>query len=209
MNGGDSINNSTPGFGDAPVFKYTQGTAMLVGGEVVLDIHPQSLPWLDWYNSFSLVNAVLKNEPGSSKYPPFIPPPRFQSEIKINLTKQSKAIAHTYFKIGFEYDFKQTHIYDASSIYMDYRPMNWQRARHPQRDTRCINIGAGTDFLRRDGSTSCSLCLVVNNLFDVAYMDYMSRFKYYPANFSTDPVRVGVYNMGRNLSLKLTVPLSF
>jgi iron complex outermembrane recepter protein len=209
QNGGDSINNSTPGFGDAPVFKYTQGTAMLVGGEVVLDIHPQTVPWLDWYNSFSLVDAVLKNEPDSSKYPPFIPPPRIQSELRVDITRSSKTFRHTYFKLGFEYDFKQTHIYDASSIYMRLLAYELAASQAPTKGYTLINLGAGTDFLRRDGSTSCSLYLVVNNLFDVVYIDYMSRFKYYPANFSTNPARVGVYNMGRNLSLKLTVPLSF
>jgi iron complex outermembrane recepter protein len=208
-NGGDSINNSTPGFGDAPVFKYTQGTAMLIGGEAVVDIHPQSIPWLDWYNSFSLVNAVLKNEPDSSKYPPFIPPDRIQSEIHFDFNKSSKIFAHSYFKVGLEYDFKQTHFYDASSIYMGLSAYELAASQAPTRGYTLINIGAGTDFRKHDGSTSCSLYLVVNNLFNVAYMDYMSRFKYYPANFTTNPVRVGVYNMGRNVSLKLIVPLEF
>jgi iron complex outermembrane recepter protein len=36
-------------------------------------------------------------------------------------------------------------------------------------------------------------------------MDYMSRFKYYPVNYNTD--RVGVFNMGRNLSIKLIIPI--
>jgi len=38
-------------------------------------------------------------------------------------------------------------------------------------------------------------------------MDYMSRFKYLPVNYTTG--RVGVFNMGRNLSVKLLIPLDF
>ncbi len=38
-------------------------------------------------------------------------------------------------------------------------------------------------------------------------MDYMNRFKYYPVNYTTD--RVGVFNMGRNVSIKLDIPIYF
>ena len=39
----------------------------------------------------------------------------------------------------------------------------------------------------------------------MTYIDYMSRFKYYAVNNLSD--RVGVFNMGRNISLKLIIPL--
>ena len=38
-------------------------------------------------------------------------------------------------------------------------------------------------------------------------MDYMSRFKYLPVNYTTD--RVGVFDMGRNLSVKVIIPIDF
>jgi iron complex outermembrane recepter protein len=47
--------------------------------------------------------------------------------------------------------------------------------------------------------------LICNNLLNTGYMDYMSRFKYYPVNPATD--RVGVFNMGRNLSIKMIIPI--
>jgi len=43
-------------------------------------------------------------------------------------------------------------------------------------------------------------------LLNTGYMDYMSRFKYYPYNPATN--RVGVFNMGRNLSVKLIIPFN-
>jgi len=48
-----------------------------------------------------------------------------------------------------------------------------------------------------------------NNLFDVAYRDHLSRLKYffYSEN-DTNPAH-GLYNMGRNISLKLDFPLDF
>jgi iron complex outermembrane receptor protein len=209
VGGGDSINNSTPGFGDAPVFKYTQGKAQLTGGEILLDIHPQSLGWMDWYTSFSTVNAVIKDKPDNEKYPPFIPPSRLQSEFKVNFKKQGKALANAYLKAGILYSFQQAHVYDASSIYMGLSADELAASLAPTKSYSLFNIGAGTDFLGKNGVKVCSLFLQLNNAFNTGYMDYMSRFKYYPANYASNPVRVGVYNMGRNLSVKLLIPLNF
>jgi iron complex outermembrane receptor protein len=46
-----------------------------------------------------------------------------------------------------------------------------------------------------------------NNLFDVAYYDHLSRLKYfYLSPADTNPAH-GIYNMGRNVSLKVGFPL--
>jgi iron complex outermembrane receptor protein len=44
------------------------------------------------------------------------------------------------------------------------------------------------------------------NLGDVAYQNHLSRLKYAAENLATG--RVGVYNMGRNFSIKLNIPFS-
>jgi len=67
-----------------------------------------------------------------------------------------------------------------------------------------FNLGWGGD-LQANGHTYAKLYFIVNNLFNTTYMDYMNRYKYYPVNYSTD--RVGVFNMGRNISIKLIIPL--
>ena len=69
-----------------------------------------------------------------------------------------------------------------------------------------FNAGFGGDIMSR-GHEVFQLYVVCNNIFNTTYMDYMSRFKYYPVNPVTD--RVGVFNMGRNLSVKLIIPLNF
>ncbi|MGI8951806.1 MAG: TonB-dependent receptor [Chitinophagaceae bacterium] len=204
--GGDSLNSSTPGFENAPVFKYMQSNAQYSGGEAVLDVHPKSLSWMDWYTAFSFVNAYLKDHPDSSKYPPFIPPARLQSEFKINFNSRSKIFANSYIKFGMLYSFKQTHVYNASAIYMALSSYELAASLAPTQAYSLFDAGAGTDIKRSNGSTACSIYVTVNNIFNTAYMDYMSRFKYYPANTNANPVRVGVYNMGRNLSMKLLIP---
>ena len=74
--GGDSINNSfnQAGLGEAPVYKYTQGQARLYGGELSLNIHPNSLRWLEWNSTLSVVFGGLLHVPDSVKYLPFVPP---------------------------------------------------------------------------------------------------------------------------------------
>ena len=48
-----------------------------------------------------------------------------------------------------------------------------------------------------------SIYLLGNNLTDKSYQNHLSRLKYTPVNEVTG--RTGVYNMGRNLMIKLNV----
>jgi iron complex outermembrane receptor protein len=48
---------------------------------------------------------------------------------------------------------------------------------------------------------------VVNNILDTGYQDHLNRLKYAPENPATG--RRGVFNMGRNVSVKVVFPFSF
>jgi iron complex outermembrane receptor protein len=48
---------------------------------------------------------------------------------------------------------------------------------------------------------------VGQNIADVAYQNHLNRLKYGPVNETSG--RMGVFNMGRNYSLKINVPLQF
>ena len=67
------------------------------------------------------------------------------------------------------------------------------------------HAGLGGDFTNSQGKTWASLFLTGNNLFDVGYQSHLSRLKY--ADFNAANGRPGVFNLGRNLSVKLVVPL--
>jgi iron complex outermembrane receptor protein len=45
---------------------------------------------------------------------------------------------------------------------------------------------------------------VGQNIADVAYQHHLNRLKYGPTNEATG--RMGVFNMGRNYSLKINIP---
>ena len=71
---------------------------------------------------------------------------------------------------------------------------------------RLLNAGIGTDVISKT-KTVLSFYISATNLTDVAYQSHLSRLKYTAENNVTG--RAGVYNMGRNISLKLIVPLDF
>jgi iron complex outermembrane receptor protein len=69
-----------------------------------------------------------------------------------------------------------------------------------------LNIGAGTQVTKR-GKQLFGISFVAQNATDVAYQNHLSRLKYTAENILTG--RTGVFNMGRNFSLKINVPLQF
>jgi iron complex outermembrane receptor protein len=70
------------------------------------------------------------------------------------------------------------------------------------------NAGIGGEILNSKGKSILSFNILGNNITDVAYQSHLSRLKYfeeYPNNLTGIS---GIYNMGRNISFKLSVPLN-
>jgi iron complex outermembrane recepter protein len=67
-----------------------------------------------------------------------------------------------------------------------------------------VHIGAGADVTGNRKQTLFSVYFSTTNLFDVIYQAHQSRLKYLDPNNATG--RIGVFNMGRNMSLKVVVP---
>ena len=190
--GGDSMRNDPAlALAPGPAFKYVQGNAMLSGGEFILNIHPEQLKWLHFDNSFSFVNAVQKNQPDSTKYLPYTPPAKFRTELKFVFTR-GKAIKNGYVKAGVDYYFEQ------NKIYYKYGNETVTPA------YTLINVGFGGDVSSKS-RTLCSVFIYCSNITDVAYQSSMSRLKYADTNNITG--RIGVFNMGRNISFKLLIPI--
>ncbi|MBS1752934.1 MAG: TonB-dependent receptor [Bacteroidetes bacterium] len=173
-------------------FKYTQGNAYLYGGEITLDIHPHPLDWLHFENSFSYVQSVQVNQPDSMKYLPFTPAPKLHSEIRVNSKKFGKFLANSYVKIGVDNYFKQNHFYMAFGT----------ETATP--GYTLLNAGIGTDIVSKE-RTLFSIYISANNLINVAYQNHLSRLKYLDENNATG--RIGVFNIGRNISFKLIIPI--
>ena len=71
------------------------------------------------------------------------------------------------------------------------------------------NAGIGADITNRHGKVLVSINILGNNITDVAYQSHLSRLKYFEQYPNNPTGRSGIYNMGRNISFKLTVPLDF
>jgi len=186
--GNDSL---TDGFS---TFKYSSGSANLSGGELSIDLHPHPWDWLHFENSFSYVQSTQKNQSDSTKYLPFTPAPKFSSELKATSKRLGNFLANSYLKFGLDYYFAQNKFYAAFGT---------------ETSTPAyiiLNFGAGTDVTLKN-KTLFSIYISANNLADVAYQNHLSRLKYEAVNNVTG--RTGVYNMGRNISFKLLVPIEF
>ncbi len=184
--GGDSIPDSDDA---APAFKFTKGDAILMGGELYLDIHPHPFDWLHLENSFSYVQATQTNQPDSTRYLPFIPAPRYRGEVKAEFGSVGKVISSGYVGIAVDHYFAQGRFFSAYGTETATPAYTLLSANFG------INISA---FKRKD---RISLFVAAENLADVAFQSHLSRLKYAPKN----PVngRVGVFNMGRNVSVKM------
>jgi len=210
--GADSINNSlnAAGLGAAPVYKYSQGQAQLYGGEISFYVHPSAISWVQLNSTFSYVTGGLQHVPDSTKYLPFVPPARITADLKFPVNLLGRTIKNAYLKAGVLSCFEQEDIYRQYAIYNGLNtaltPHEYEASKEATKGYTLVNIGAGSDIISR-GKTVCKVYIICNNLFNTTYMDYMSRFKYYPVNYTTG--RVGVFNMGRNVSFKLLIPLDF
>ncbi|HTB05857.1 MAG TPA: TonB-dependent receptor [Bacteroidia bacterium] len=214
-NGGDSTSNalSVNGtlFPDAPVFKYENGNAQLEGGEMTLDIHPSGLKWLEINSTLSYVTGGLTGVSDSTKYLPFVPPMRITADLILHFGKVCSFIKDAYVRFGVMNVAQQSNVYREAAIYTalssSSTPYEYAASQNAEAGYTLFNAGLGGHILNHRGKEACEIFVICNNLTNVGYMDYMSRFKYYPYNPSTN--RVGVFNMGRNISVKLIIPINF
>lgn len=181
-----------------PTFQYNASRAHLWGGEFLVDVHPHPLDWLHFENSFSFVNARnlgLKNEKISDeeKYLPFIPPLQWRSELRANFN-QWHGLQHIFVKLELNVFAAQNRVY----------AMNGTET--PTPGYQLVNGGLGADFTNRAGEKLFSFTVLAENIFNTAYQSNMSRLKYFE-DYPNDPRgHYGIYNMGRNLSVKISIP---
>ena len=173
-------------------YRYDSCDAQLLGGEVALDIHPWH--FLHLGTSFALVNAVQLHQPEESKYLPFTPAPRWQSDIKWEILHDGRVLNNAFVSLGVDYNFKQDHYYRADDT-------------ETATPAYCLlNAAIGTDIMCKGQRVAC-LSIMGTNLTNKAYQSHLSRLKYADVNPVTG--RQGVLNMGRNIIFKLAIPLEF
>lgn len=188
--GGDSIPDPAD---PTPAYLFNQGNAMLYGGESYLDIHPHPFDWFHIAQSFNYVRAVQSDQPDSSRNLPFTPAPRYRFELKAQFQKVSKAINRAYFTFAVDHFFRQHRFFSA------YRTETETPA------YTLLSAGLGFYIPANKRPDFLNVILSADNLSDIAYQSHLSRLKYAPVNPATG--RMGIFNMGRNVSIKLILNL--
>lgn len=112
---------------------------------------------------------------------PLIPAPKVGSEIKWEITHSGKTLNNCYLSLRGDHHFKQDHFLPGTETATSAYTL--------------VGASAHTDILAR-GKKVAALTLIADNITDQVYFDHLSRLKY-----------VGIRNPGRNITLKLELPL--
>ena len=176
-------------------YAFQQGKADLYGGEASLDVHP--VKQLHFENSISFVYGNRRASGGkastdSNKYLPLIPPVHGLSELRLEFA--GKKYEDAFIKVQAAWFATQNRVYLEDNT------------ETPTPGYALINAGVGTGLKNRNDRKWVNIYFMVNNIFDVAYQDHLSRLKYFE-EYPTDPRgHHGIYGVGRNFSLKLDFP---
>jgi iron complex outermembrane recepter protein len=194
INGGDSI---LQGF---PVFQYQANSATISGITAYFNFNPSIAKWLEWRNGFTYIYSILPHQTDSTQHVPWTPAPRLTSKLRVKLSdKKSVIIKGVYFELGAEHDWGQRSIYSELNTEL------------PSFAYTIFDAGFGINFeSKKTKHTICSLNINCTNLTNISYVDHGSHVQYFLA-YHGSPVTVtrqnqGIYNMGRNLGIKLIFP---
>ena len=125
-------------------------------------------------------SCVYAQEEGGTDLP-LIPAPRLFSEVKYEITHEGKLFSNAYVVVNVDWNMRQNHFLPETETATPAYAL--------------LGAGAGTDLFIR-GRKWASITLIGTNLTDAAYIPHLSRFK-----------RIGVHNPGRNIVLKISIPI--
>jgi iron complex outermembrane receptor protein len=162
LNPTDSFSQTVTG--SYPVFRFLQTNAFLKG----LDFDGK----YNFGNDGRLFQYELKAsiirayDLTKDAYLPSIPADRYTNSLQWNIP-DSKSLTNNFLQVNYLYVTRQTR-YTPNSDFVG-----------PPGSYGLWGLNGGTKILLGDGSKSLTVDLAVDNLFNVAYRDYLNRFRYY------------------------------
>jgi len=184
-----------------PIYQFlSTNVAILTGVSGYLNIHPKATKWLEINNGFTYIYTYLPNQTDSTQHIPWIAAPHITTDVKLRLNDQKGSILKgTFIKLGLEKYWAQNDIY--SAYYTEI----------PSAAYTLFNAGIGTKLVNpKTGREIVSLYINGSNLTNVAYADHLNLAQYFHFINETPSTvtqqNQGVYNMGRNFSLKVVFP---
>lgn len=191
----DANNNPIVDAQGNKTYQYNQSKARLYGIEATLNIHPTKLKGFEFNNTFVLTygynkNKLYKNQGINGEYLPFIPPLKFYSSMSQIVKTKNKLFGSFTPSIDLEITGTQN------------RYLALSETETLTNGYSLINIGISTE-INYSSKNTAQLIFQINNLFNTTYQSNLSRLKYFEYYSQTPNGQRGIYNMGRNISIKL------
>ena len=114
---------------------------------------------------------------------PLIPAPKLSGEVKWEITHSGRTLNNCYLAMNVNRCFRQDHCLEGTETPTDAYTL--------------LGASAHTDILS-NGRKVAEVSLIGENLTDKVYVDHLNRLKY-----------VGIRNPGRNITVKVSIPLQF
>ncbi len=195
----DGTNVMTPsGSQSFATYQFQQGNVILYGAEANIDFHITKA--LHFENTFSLIygdnnsySGAAKND--TNKYVPLMPPARYNGELRYNLKMNNNKLTDSFIKFDVNYTAAQNRVFSSE---------NTETATPGY---MLVNLGLGSGLKNQNGKTIFNCYVLGNNIFDVAYQDHLSRLKYFEQYSASPNGKLGIFNMGRNISFKVVIPI--
>ncbi|AHJ99288.1 TonB-dependent receptor [Hymenobacter swuensis] len=182
-------------------YQYQQGRAQLYGGELTVNLHPQAAPAWALSNSLAYVTGLnraadqVETHGAAARYLPLIPPLRTRTELRLTQQRARGRFTNAYLRAVLDYNAPQNRFYALDDT--ETRTAGYA----------LLGLGAGTGLLGgADKREVLQLFLQLDNAFNTVYQSHLNRLKYFEYYATTPNGRRGIYNQGRNFSLKVVVP---
>ncbi|UHG92749.1 TonB-dependent receptor [Spirosoma oryzicola] len=182
-------------------YQYQQSSAQLYGFETQLSVHPTGWRGFSFDNSVALVYGynrgnIYSDAGVNGEYLPFIPPLRVSTGLSQTLPLRRRWLSDVTVKADVEYNARQD------------RYLGLNNTETATAGFTLVNAGVDGQIHLGQNRPALRVLLQVNNVFDVAYQSNLSRLKYFEYFSESPNGRLGIYGMGRNICLKITLPFS-
>ena len=179
-------------------FQFQQTNAWLYGINATCSIHPHTLERLSFNNAFSCVyaynlNPKYRDAGVNGEYLPFTPPPRWLSSLCYDVLKNNGRFRSVTIKAEGDYNWAQT------------RYLGLYNTETPTPAYMLFNMAAHAD-IHYTRKQTVQIQLQVNNILNTAYQSHLSRLQYFEYYTKSPNGHTGIYNMGRNLCMKIIIP---
>ena len=178
-------------------YQYQQTKSVLYGAECWLALHPQNWKGFRMDNNLSVVYgsnkaAAYKGAGVQGAYLPLLPPLQLNSSISQAFYPAGSFFRSLSPKAEVEFAGAQN------------RYLGIHDSETPTPSYTLVHAGIAAE-IKPGNLPAWQLLVQVNNLLDKVYQSHLSRLKYFEYYAQSPGGRLGIYNMGRNVCMKLTV----